>query len=88
MEHHLLLLLLSWEHTHPAAASDKCYTQCPDASSLSLSRSLELGAACAAPPVGAKQYEVLLAWSIGGGGKPLQLSLAPKVEWLATTRGL
>ena len=40
---------------------------------------LQLGAAGAAPPVGAKQDEVLLAWSTGGGGKPLQLSLAPEV---------
>ena len=38
-----------------------------------------LGTACAAHPVGAKQDEVLPTWSTGGGGEPLQLSLAPEV---------
>ena len=31
MEHHLLLLLLPWEHTCPAAATAKHSGQCPDA---------------------------------------------------------
>ena len=31
MEHYLLLLSLPWGHTHPAAATDKCSGQCPDA---------------------------------------------------------
>ena len=30
MEHHLLLLLLPWEHTFPASATAKCSGQCPD----------------------------------------------------------
>lgn len=30
MEHHLLLLLLLWEHTCPAAATAKHSGQCPD----------------------------------------------------------
>ena len=33
----------------------------------------------AAPPTWAKRDRVLLAWCTGGGGKPLQLSLAPEV---------
>ena len=33
----------------------------------------------AAPPVWAKLERVLLAWSKGGGGKPLQLTLIPEV---------
>ena len=69
MEHQLLLLSLSWEHMHPAAATAKCSGQCPDALSLSLPRNLQLGAAGAAPPMEAKQNEVLLAWSAGGRGK-------------------
>ena len=31
------------------------------------------------PPARAKQDRVLLVWSAGGGGKPLQLSLTPEV---------
>ena len=79
MEQHLLLLLLPWEHTCPAAATAKHSGQCPDARSLSLPRNLKLRAASAAPPMGAKQDKVLLAWSTGGTGKPPQLSLAPEV---------
>ena len=60
-KHHTLLLSLPWERTHPAAATAKCSGQCPDTWSLSLPKTLQLGAAGAAPPVGAKQDEVLLA---------------------------
>ena len=31
IEHHLLLLLLPWEHTQPAVATAKHSGQCPDA---------------------------------------------------------
>ena len=79
MEHHLLLLLLPWGHTCTAAATAKCSGQYPDAWSLSIPRKLKLGAACAAPPVGAKQDEVLLVWSSECRVKPPQLSLAPEV---------
>ena len=79
MEYHLWLLSLPWEHTCPAAATAKCSGQCPDTRSLSLPRNLHLRAAGAAPPMGAKQDEVLLAWSTEGEGKSPQLSLTPKV---------
>ena len=67
-EYHLLLLLLPWKHTHPAVATAKHSGQCPDDCSLSHPRNLQLGATCAAPPVGAKQDEVLLALSTGAAG--------------------
>ena len=41
--------------------------------------SLQLGAAGAAPPVGAKQDEELLPWCTGGRGKSPQLTLTPEV---------
>ena len=78
-EHHLLLFSIPWENTHPAAATAKHSGQCPDAQSLSLPRKLQLGAAGAAPPTGAKQDGVLLAWSTGGRGKPPQFSLTSEV---------
>lgn len=65
-EHHLLLLLLTWEQTCPTAATAQHSGHCPDASSLSLPMNLQLGAACVAPPVRPKQEKVLLAWSTGG----------------------
>ena len=46
---------------------------------IRLWRILQVGAACAAPPVQARQNGVLLAWSTGGGGKPLKLSLTPQI---------
>ena len=45
---------------------------------LSLLKTLQLGAAGAAPPVGDRQNRVLLVWSACGGGKPPQLSLTPE----------
>ena len=45
---------------------------------MSLPRTLQLGAACAAPPVWTKLDVVLLVWSTGGRGKPPQLSLTPQ----------
>ena len=78
-EHHLLLLFLPWEHTCPSAATAKHSGQCPNAGSPSLPRNLQLEAACAAPPVEAKQDKVLLAWSTGGAGKALQLFPVPEV---------
>lgn len=77
-KHHTLLLLLPWEHTHPAGATAKQSGQCPDTWSLSLPKTLKLGAADAAPPAWAKWDRVLLAGSTGGGGKLPQLSLAPE----------
>ena len=46
---------------------------------LSLPKTLQLGPTGAAPPVWAKWDSVLLAWSAGGGGKLLQLSLIPEM---------
>ena len=66
-EHHLLLLSLSWEHTRPAAATAKCPGQCPHASSHTLLRILQLGAACTASPAWAKRDGVLLVGSTGAG---------------------
>ena len=51
----------------------------PDTWSLSLPKTLQLGAAGAAPPEWAKWDRVLLAWSAGSKGKLLQLSLIPEV---------
>ena len=73
-KHHILLLSIPWEHTHPADATAK-----PDTSSLSLPKTLKLGATDAASPEWAKWDRVLLAWSAGGRGKLLQLSLIPEV---------
>ena len=78
-KHHMLLLSLAWEHVHTAAITTKCTGQLPVTWSLSIHRNLQLGAACAAPPVGARQDKVLLAWYTGDGGKSLKLSLAPGV---------
>ena len=74
-KHKLLLLSHPWEHTHPAAATSKHSGQFPP----SLSRILQLGTACAAPPVWAKWEWMLLAWSTGGRSKAPQLSLTPEV---------
>ena len=46
---------------------------------MSLPKTPQQGAACAAPPVWANQDRVLLVCSAGGGGKPPQLSLTPEV---------
>ena len=46
---------------------------------LSLPKTLQLGAAGIAPPAWAKWDRVPLAWSAGGGGKLLQLSLTLEV---------
>ena len=78
-KHHMLLLSLPWEHTHPAAATAKCSGWCPDTWSLSLPKTLQLGAAGAAPPAWAKWDRVLLAWSAGDKDKLPQLSLIPEV---------
>ena len=61
-KHHTLLLSPPWEHTHPAAVMAKHSGQHPDALSLSLPKTLQLGAASAAPPAWAKQDSVLLEW--------------------------
>ena len=70
-----VIALTPWEHTCPAAATG----QCPDDSSLSLSKTLQLGAAGVAPPTWAKWDRVLPAWSAGDGRKPPQLSLTIEV---------
>ena len=62
-EHHLLLLSIFWEHTHPAIATAKHSGQCPHACSLSLPRILQLGENCAAPPMWVKWDGVLFVWS-------------------------
>ena len=73
------MLSLPWEHTRATAATAKRSGWHPDTWSLCLPKILQLEAAGAAPPLWAKQDEVLLAWPTGGEGKPLQLSLAPEV---------
>ena len=78
-KHHTLLLSLPWEHTHPAAATTNRSAWWPDTWSLSLPKTLQLGAAGTAPPVWAKWDRVLLVWSAGGRGKLPQLSLIPEV---------
>ena len=78
-KHHTLLLPLPWDHTCPAAATDKHSGWHPDTWSLSLPKTLQLGAAGAAPPAWTKWDRVLLAWSAGGKCKLLQLSLIPEV---------
>ena len=78
-KHDMLLLSNPWKHTGPVTAPAKCSGHSPHASSLSPPRILQLGAACVAPPVWAKEDSVLLGWSTGGGGKPPQLSLTPEV---------
>ena len=78
-KHHRLLLSCSWEHTHSVATTAKSSGWHTDTWSLSLPKTLQLGASGAAPPVWAKCNRVLLAWSAGGRGKPPQLSLIPEV---------
>ena len=78
-KHHMLLLSLHWEHICPEGATAELSGQHPDTLSLSLSKTLELGAAGAAPSAWAKWDRVLFSWSAGGRGKPLQLSLTPEV---------
>ena len=63
-KHHTMLLSLPWEHTCPVVA---------------LPKTLQLGAAGAAPSMWAKWDRGLLTWSARGGGKPLQISLTPEV---------
>ena len=67
--HHTLLLSLPWEHTHPAAATAKHSGWRLDSWSLSLPKTLKLGAADVAPLVWAKWDRMLLVWFVGGGGK-------------------
>ena len=78
-KHHTLLLSLQLEQTRPATATAKYSVQCPDTLSLSLSKTLQLGAAVTLPPAWAKWDRVLLVWSAGGKVKLLQLSLIPEV---------
>ena len=87
MEHHLLLLSLPLEYTFPASATTKHSGQCPDAWPLPLLRKLQPGAACAAPPVGAKQDKMLLAWSTGRGANHQSYLWLQRWEWPATTGG-
>ena len=66
--------------THrPAAATLKCSGQHPDTWSLSLPKTLQLGATGAAFPSRAKWDNVLLAWSAIGRPKLPQPSLTPEV---------
>ena len=51
----------------------------PQTQSLSLTKTLQLGATGTAPPSWAKWDRVLLVWSEGSRGKPPQLSLIPEV---------
>ena len=78
-KHHMLLLSLPWEHTHPAAATAKCSGWPPGTWSLSLPKTLQLGATGATPPAWAKWDRVFLVWSAGGRSKLPQLSLIPEV---------
>ena len=57
---HMVLLSLPWEHNHPTAATAKHSGRRPDTWSLSLPKTLQLGAAGAAPPAWAKWDRVLL----------------------------
>ena len=85
-KHQTLLLSLPWEHTCLETATAKHPGRRPDTWSLSFPKTLQLGAAGAAPPAWAKWDRVLLAWSAVGGGKPPQLSLTPEVA-VATATG-
>ena len=67
------------EHTCPAAATAKRSGWWLDTWSLSLPKTLQLGAAGAAPPAWAKWDRVLLEWLVGSGGKLPELSLIPEV---------
>ena len=78
-KHDTLLPSPPWKHNRPAAATAKCSGQCPDTWSLSLPKTLQLGEAGTASHAWAKRDRVLLAWSAGGRGKLLQLSLTPEV---------
>ena len=78
-KHYTLWLSLPWEHTCPAASTAKHSGWCSDSWILSLPKTLQLGVAGAAPPAWAKWDRMLLVWSAGKGGKPLQLSMIPYV---------
>ena len=78
-KHHMSLLSLPWEHTRPAAATAKRSGRHQDTWSLSLPKTVQLGAAGAAPPVWAKWDRVLLVWFAGSGGNPPQLFWIPEV---------
>ena len=66
--------------THPHSTCHcQISGQCPDTWSLSLPKTIQLGAAGTAPPSWAKRYRVLLSWPAGSRGKPPQLSLATEM---------
>ena len=78
-KHRTWLLFLPWEYTYLAAATAKRSGWCPDTWSLSLPKTLQLGATGAAPPAWAKWDRVFFAWSAGSRGKPRQSSLIPEM---------
>lgn len=78
-KHHMLLLSLPWEHSLPAAATAKRSGWWPETWSLSLPKTLQLGATGAAPSMWFKWDRVLLVWSAGCSGKPWQVFLIPEV---------
>ena len=75
----MLLLSLPWKHTCLAATTAKCSGWHPDTWSLSLPKTIQLGAVDAEPPMWTKWDRGILAWPAGGRGKPPQLSLNPEV---------
>ena len=81
------MALVPWEYTHPADVTAKRSGGLPDTWSLIVPKTLQLGITGTAP-AWAKWDRVLLAWSAGGRGKLLQLSLTPEVGVAtATTTG-
>ena len=80
-KHHMLLLSLLWEHTHPEAVTSKCSGWPPDTRSLSLPKTLQSGATSAAHHTWANWERVLLSPGLqAAGGKPPQLSLIPEMS--------
>lgn len=78
-KHHMLLLSLPWDHTCPAATTAKCSEWHPVTWSLSLPKTLQLGAAGAALPSWAQWDRVFLC-GLQVVGANLQLSLIPEVS--------
>ena len=86
-KHHLLVLLHTWEHTGPIAATVECSGQYLHARSMSLPRILQLGEVCAALPVWAKWNGVLHVWSTCGRENHHIYQWLQRWPWPTTTSG-